>query len=149
MHRILVAEDNRINQVVVAGALKKLGYLADIVDDGGAAVLACAAEDYDAVLMDVMMPGVDGYQATEFIRDHERSMGLAPVPIIGLSARAMAGDIQIALDAGMNDYLTKPVRTLALEAVLERWITPRPAIEVTAVHESVSPVLVASDGTSV
>ena len=145
MHRILVAEDNRINQVVVAGALKKLGYLADIVDDGGAAVLACAAEDYDAVLMDVMMPGVDGYQATGYIRDHERSMGLAPVPIIGLSARAMAGDSQTALDAGMNDYLTKPVRTLALEAVLERWITSRAAIEVTGENDSVMSVSVGSE----
>ena len=124
MHRILVAEDNRINQVVVVGALKKLGYLADIVDDGAAAVLACAAEEYDAVLMDVMMPCVDGYQATRRIREYERELGLAPVPIIGLSARAMAGDCQIAIDAGMNDYLTKPVRTAALDDVLQRWIEP-------------------------
>ena len=59
-HRVLLAEDNKINQVVAVGALRKLGYEVDIVEDGGQAVAACAAEDYDAVLMDVMMPNVDG-----------------------------------------------------------------------------------------
>jgi len=121
-HRVLLAEDNKINQVVAVGTLKKLGYVVDIVEDGGQAVAACAAEEYDAVLMDVMMPGVDGYQATGMIREHERANGLKPLPIIGLSARAMAGDREIALEAGMNDYLTKPLRTSALEEVLGRWI---------------------------
>lgn len=121
-HRVLLAEDNEINQVVAVGTLKKLGYEVDIVEDGGQAVSACAAEEYDAILMDVMMPGVDGYQATGMIREHERANGLKPMPIIGLSARAMAGDREIALDAGMNDYLTKPLRTSALEEVLDRWI---------------------------
>ncbi|HRW36693.1 MAG: response regulator [Acidimicrobiales bacterium] len=119
---MLLAEDNKINQVVAVGTLKKLGYVVDIVEDGGQAVAACAAEEYDAVLMDVMMPGVDGYQATGMIREHERANGLKPLPIIGLSARAMAGDREIALEAGMNDYLTKPLRTSALEEVLGRWI---------------------------
>src|SRR6478609_8369625 len=68
MHRILLAEDNRINQVVAAGVLKKLGYEVDIVDDGAAAAAACETHDFAAVLMDVMMPGVDGYQATDLIR---------------------------------------------------------------------------------
>jgi CheY-like chemotaxis protein len=121
-HRVLLAEDNKINQVVAVGTLKKLGYEVDIVEDGGQAVSACAAAEYDAILMDVMMPGVDGYQATGMIREHERANGLKPMPIIGLSARAMAGDREIALDAGMNDYLTKPLRTSALEEVLDRWI---------------------------
>ncbi|MEZ5181554.1 MAG: response regulator [Acidimicrobiales bacterium] len=119
---MLLAEDNKINQVVAVGTLKKLGYVVDIVEDGGQAVAACAAEEYDAVLMDVMMPGVDGYQATGMIREHERANGLKPLPIIGLSARAMAGDREIALEAGRNDYLTKPLRTSALEEVLGRWI---------------------------
>ncbi|QXC60669.1 response regulator [Aquihabitans sp. G128] len=122
MHRILLAEDNKINQVVAAGALKKLGFLVDIVDDGVAAAAACAADEYDAVLMDVMMPVMDGYQATRAIRQHERWLGLAPVPIIGLSARALAGDREVALDAGMDDYLTKPIRTAELEAALARFL---------------------------
>ena len=133
MHRILLAEDNRINQVVAAGVLKKLGFEVDIVDDGAAAVAAFAARDYDAVLMDVMMPGVDGYQATGLIRTHEARHGRPQVPIIGLSARAMAGDREIAIEAGMNDYLTKPVRTADLADAMGRWIDPniggRPSLQ--------------------
>ncbi len=125
MHQILVADDDRMNQVVVVGTLTKLGYAAEVVDRGSSAVLACAEDEYAAVLMDVMMPGMDGYTATRRIREHERQHGLPPVPIIGLSARAMPGDSQIALDAGMNDYLTKPIRTPALDAMLHRWIAAR------------------------
>jgi len=121
-HRILLAEDNKINQVVAVGTLKKLCYVVDIVEDGSQAVSATAAERYDAVLMDVMMPGVDGYQATGMIRERERMQGAKPLPIVGLSARAMAGDREIAIDAGMTDYLTKPLRTSALEEVLGRLI---------------------------
>jgi CheY-like chemotaxis protein len=124
MPRILLAEDNRINQVVAAGVLKKLGFAVDIVDDGAAAVAAFTAGEYDAVLMDVMMPGVDGYEATGLICKHERRLGLAAVPIIGLSARAMAGDREIAIESGMNDYLTKPVRTGELAEALDRWVGP-------------------------
>ena len=127
MHRVLLAEDNKINQVVAAGVLKKLGYEVDIVVDGEAAVEACSAHEYAAVLMDVMMPNVDGYQATGLIRDFERKRRLRPIPIIGLSARAMTGDRDIALEAGMNDYLTKPLRTADLQTALDRWIVPMPA----------------------
>ncbi len=119
---VLLVEDNKLNQVVAAGALKKLGYEVDIVEDGAAAVAATDAKVYDAVLMDVMMPGVDGYQATAIIREREQRLGRTPLPIVGVSARAMTGDREIALDAGMNDYLTKPLRTPALEACLARWI---------------------------
>lgn len=120
--RILLAEDNKINQVVAAGALKKLGYEVEIVDDGAQAVAACEREHFAAILMDVMMPNVDGYQATAMIREHEQRSGLTHVPIVGLSARAMTGDREIAIDAGMNDYLTKPLRTNTLGDVLDRWI---------------------------
>jgi CheY-like chemotaxis protein len=127
MQRVLLAEDNKINQVVAAGVLKKLGYEVDIVEDGSAAVAACADGTYSAILMDVMMPGMDGYQATKLIRDFERQLRQPQIPIIGLSARAMAGDREIALNAGMNDYLTKPLRTPDLVEVLERWIEEAPA----------------------
>ena len=129
MNRILLAEDNRINQVVAAGVLKKLGFEVDIVDDGAAAVTAFAAGQYDAVLMDVMMPAVDGYQATGLIRKHESRLGLPTTPIIGLSARAMSGDREIAIESGMNDYLTKPVRTDELAEALGRWIDPEVVAE--------------------
>ena len=126
MQRILLAEDNKINQVVAAGVLKKLGYEVDIVDDGAAAVAAHATAKYAAILMDVMMPGVDGYQATGKIREFERQLGTKHIPIIGLSARAMTGDRDIAINAGMNDYLTKPLRTDELKAALEFWIEAVP-----------------------
>ncbi|QXC62254.1 response regulator [Aquihabitans sp. G128] len=122
VHRVLVAEDNKINQVVAAGTLKKLGYVVDIVDGGGDAVAACLHTRFDAVLMDVMMPDMDGYQATANIRANELAHGTPHVPVIGLSARAMDGDREIALSAGFNDYLTKPLRSQELQVALERWI---------------------------
>ena len=122
MHTVLLAEDNKINQVVAAGTLKKLGYAVEIVDGGSEAVAACLGRRFDAILMDVMMPGMDGYQATAKIRENERALGDPHVPVIGLSARAMDGDREIALAAGFNDYLTKPLRTDALETALEHWI---------------------------
>ena len=122
MYRILLAEDNKLNQMVAAGALKKLGYDFDIVDGGLEAIEACYSISYDAVLMDIMMPDVDGYEATARIRESEQKTGSPHVPIIGLSARAMDGDREIALKAGLNDYLTKPLREADLKVALERWV---------------------------
>ncbi|MGE3619427.1 MAG: response regulator [Acidimicrobiia bacterium] len=122
MQRVLLAEDNKLNQIVAAGTLRKLGYEIEIVDGGTAAVEICRHERFDAVLMDVMMPDMDGYEATARIRADELAGGRLHTPIIGLSARAMDGDRQIALDAGFNDYLTKPLREDALKDALERWI---------------------------
>ena len=121
-HKILLAEDNKINQIVAVGTLKKLDCDVTIVDGGAEAVAECAGRSFHAVLMDVMMPDMDGYQATAEIRAFERARGLRHVPIIGLSARAMDGDRDIALAAGMNDYLTKPLREASLKDALERWI---------------------------
>lgn len=122
MHRVLLAEDNKLNQIVAAGTLQKLGYEVEIVDGGIDAVEACRATEFDAVLMDVMMPDMDGYQATAEIRAVEVQRGGRHVPVIGLSARAMEGDREIALAAGFNDYLTKPLREDELKDALERWI---------------------------
>ena len=121
MHRVLLAEDNRLNQVVAAGTLQKLGYTVEIVDGGVDAVEAATNGGFDVVLMDVMMPDMDGYEATSRIRAHEATVG-GHVPIIGLSARAMDGDREIALDSGMDDYLTKPLREDLLKEALLRWI---------------------------
>jgi len=122
MHRVLLAEDNKLNQIVAAGTLQKLGYEVEIVDGGIDAVEACRAAEFDAILMDVMMPDMDGYQATAEIRAVEVQRGGRHVPVIGLSARAMEGDREIALAAGFNDYLTKPLREDELKDALERWI---------------------------
>lgn len=133
MYRVLLAEDTKLNQVVAAGVLKKLGYELDIVEDGQAAAEAVMNGDYHAVLMDIMMPVMDGYEATRRIREFEAQHARIPTPIIGLSARAMEGDREIALDAGLDDYLTKPVREPDLKAALERWIisrVPAPVVEI-------------------
>ena len=122
MYRVLLAEDNKLNQIVAAGTLQKLGYDITIVDGGTDAVAACQREDYDVVLMDIMMPDMDGYQATAEIRARELERGAAHTPVIGLSARAMDGDREIALAAGFNDYLTKPLREDLLKDALQRWI---------------------------
>jgi CheY-like chemotaxis protein len=122
MHRVLLAEDNKLNQIVAAGTLQKLGYDVEIVDGGVDAVQACRHNRFDVILMDVMMPDMDGYQATAEIRSLEATNGGIPTPIIGLSARAMDGDRDIALAAGFNDYLTKPLREDELKDALDRWI---------------------------
>jgi CheY-like chemotaxis protein len=122
MYRVLLAEDNKLNQIVAAGTLRKMGFDVKIVDGGTDAVEACRHEEFDAILMDVMMPDMDGYQATAEIRSLEVSRGVPHTPVIGLSARAMDGDREIALAAGFNDYLTKPLREDLLKDALVRWI---------------------------
>jgi CheY-like chemotaxis protein len=122
MQRVLLAEDNRLNQIVAAGTLKKLGFDVTIVDGGLDAVGACRGSRFDAVLLDVMMPDMDGYSAAREIRARELETGEPHTPIIGLSARAMDGDREIALEAGFNDYLTKPLREDELNDALVRWI---------------------------
>ena len=122
MHHVLLAEDNKLNQIVAAGTLHKLGCHVHIADSGVEAVEACRHHRFDAVLMDVMMPDMDGYEATARIRALEFERGDEHTPIIGLSARAMDGDREIALAAGMNDYLAKPLREADLESALDRWV---------------------------
>jgi two-component system sensor histidine kinase/response regulator len=122
---VLLVDDNKLNQLVAKGTLKRLNYAVEIVDSGADAVRACALRGYDAVLMDIMMPGMDGFEATARIRAVDATHPEARhTPIIGLSARAMEGDREQALAAGLDDYLTKPVREDELKAALERWIRP-------------------------
>ena len=125
--RLLVAEDNPVNQLVIQGMLAKRGYSADIVATGREALEALDRQHHAAVLMDVQMPELDGYEATRRMRASED--GDPRVPIIAMTAGAMEGDREAALDAGMDDYLTKPLRPEALDAVLERWLgaAPEPA----------------------
>lgn len=123
---VLVVDDNRMNVIVATTALQRLGHAFETVTSGEAAVAACSTKAYDAILMDLMMPGLDGYQATSLIRAAEASTG-RHTPIIGFSARDMAGDRESALAAGLDDYLTKPIRTEVFNETLRRWLSGDPA----------------------
>ncbi len=117
--RILLAEDNEINRKVALAMLKRYGYQADVAVNGLEAVAAVERQSYDLVFMDIQMPEMDGLEATRAI------IALAPkVPrprIVGLSANAMAEDVQAALQAGMDDYLAKPITPGGLRGMLEKW----------------------------
>ncbi len=122
--KILVVEDNPVNQIVVQGMLEKLEYGFEVVDNGQEAVKAVADSRYDLVLMDCQMPVMDGYQATGHIRSSEESD--RRLPIIALTANAMAGDADKCYAAGMDDYLAKPFVIEGLEEKLTKWLTQPP-----------------------
>jgi CheY-like chemotaxis protein len=120
---ILVAEDNHTNQIVISRLLKKMGCTVTLANDGQEAVSALAENDFDLVLMDCMMPGMDGYEATRAIRIDEAGRNSEAIPIIALTANALEGDRENCLACGMSDYLTKPINKVALRAALVRWKT--------------------------
>ena len=117
---VLVAEDNEVNQLVIETMLVKRGFSVDIAGDGADALAKLAHGRYAAVFMDCQMPNLDGYEATARIRAAER--GGDRLPVIAMTAHAMAGDRERCLAAGMDDYLPKPLRPEALDEVLERWV---------------------------
>lgn len=118
--RVLVTEDNVVNQKLVVRLLEKMGYRADIAINGRVAVETLAQHTYDIVLMDCQMPEMDGFQATAKIREQDQQRGVH-TPIIALTAHAIEGDRERCLAAGMDDYVSKPIRPEILKATLARW----------------------------
>ena len=123
--RVLVAEDNEVNQLVIEAMLGKRGFAVDLANDGSEALAKLAHGTYAAVFMDCQMPNLDGYAATGRIRAQEA--GGERLPVIAMTAHAMKGDRERCLEAGMDDYLSKPLRPEALDEVLERWLGLEPA----------------------
>ena len=135
-YRILLAEDNPINQEVTLGTLKRLGHEADLAENGRQALDMWEKHPYDLILMDCQMPEMDGYQTTEAIRRSELDKE-DRIPIIALTAHALKGDREKCLAAGMDDFLPKPFKRQQLLDILQKWIGPDGEME-TKGRESVS-----------
>jgi two-component system, sensor histidine kinase len=119
---VLLAEDNAVNAIVAEAVLQRLGLVVKLVTDGHQAVAQAAAGGFDVVLMDCHMPGLDGYEATARIRQHELQHHLRRLPIVALTANALEGDRERSLAAGMDDHLAKPFREEDLVATLRRYL---------------------------
>jgi PAS domain S-box-containing protein len=120
--RILVAEDNPTNQLVALMVLRKLGFQADAVANGLEALAALRAVPYGLVLMDCQMPEMDGFEAARRVRDPKSQVLNHTVPIIAMTAAAMQGDREACLEAGMDDYISKPVKSGDLYAIIQKWL---------------------------
>jgi len=123
--RVLLVEDNVVNQQVASRLLAAFGLNAQIAVNGLVAVERAKSEPFDLVFMDCQMPLMDGYQAARAIREWEREAGRPRIPIVAMTANAMQGDREKCLEAGMDDYVAKPVKRDSLSAALSRWLTGR------------------------
>jgi len=119
--RVLLAEDNAINQMVAAATLAKFGCTTDVAANGLEVLEALRRAPYDMIFMDCMMPEMDGFEATMRVRELEAAERRPPIHIVALTANAMVGDRERCIEAGMNDYISKPMRAADVRAALERW----------------------------
>ena len=117
--KVLLAEDNQVNQKVAVRFLEKRGHTVVLADSGKKALDAWRKQAFDVILMDVQMPEMDGFEATSRIREQEKSTG-KHIPIIALTAHAMVGDRERCLAAGMDDYVSKPINAAELFAAIDR-----------------------------
>ncbi|WP_290579558.1 response regulator [Ketobacter sp.] len=120
--RLLVVEDNPVNQQVARGRLERLGFDVHVAENGAAALEMLNREHYDLIFMDCQMPVLDGYQATRRIRENEQRSRGRHIPIVAMTAHALAGDREECIRAGMDDYVSKPFRTEELKSILARWL---------------------------
>ena len=118
---LLLVEDNLVNQKVAIRLLERQGYGVTLAEDGLQAIAAFADQTFDGVLMDLQMPGMNGLEATRRIREMEQARGHRRIPIIAMTANAMVGDREACLEAGMDDYIAKPVNAKDLTAKLDMW----------------------------
>jgi signal transduction histidine kinase/DNA-binding response OmpR family regulator len=122
--KVLLAEDNALNQEIVLAMLEDTAYELSVVEDGRQALSVVDRQTFDAILMDCQMPTMDGFEATRLLRHQEAESGGRRIPVIALTANAVKGDRERCLEAGMDDYLAKPIGREQLLAVLERWTQP-------------------------
>jgi CheY-like chemotaxis protein len=120
-----VAEDQPVNWLLIERMLRKRGCEVDHAANGAQALDLLAAEDYDLVLLDCQMPILDGYETTREIRRRERATERPPIPIVAMTAHAMEGDRERCLEAGMDDYMAKPITSRDADRVLSRWLADR------------------------
>jgi two-component system sensor histidine kinase/response regulator len=142
--RVLLAEDNRINQTVATRLLEKMGYTVVVAENGHAALLLLATQPLDLVLMDIQMPEMDGLTATRRIRESERSTPYH-LPIVAMTAHAMKGDREICIEAGMDEYVSKPIsgqllsKAIAIALQKREHTTTQTGLTLTAVNEHATP----------
>lgn len=121
MKRVLLAEDNPVNQRVLVAFVRKLGFHVSLADDGNEALRMFEADGADLILMDCNMPDMDGLEATRRIREMEIARGLTPTPIIAVTAHASGSSAEQCREAGMNDHIAKPIMFDALREIMQRW----------------------------
>jgi two-component system sensor histidine kinase/response regulator len=122
--RILIAEDNPVNQMLLTRMLEKRGHVVKVAANGRLALVSVEEDSYDLLLMDVQMPEMDGMQATRALRERESKTG-THLTVVGVTAHAMAGDRERCLQAGMDAYLSKPIRPAELDELLDRLMAAR------------------------
>jgi signal transduction histidine kinase/CheY-like chemotaxis protein len=137
---ILLAEDNAVNQTLAVRVLEKRGYSVTVAPDGQAAVEAFQAGRFELVLMDIQMPRMDGFEATAAIRESEKLTG-GHIPIVAMTAHALVGDQERCLASGMDDYVSKPIRTSELFATIERMLSDKLKPESTDLAKSLQPLI--------